>query len=123
MYIVVSILPLSTIFVLDFGTVPTVRYSDVFLFILLCYLFLFTQADVQRDFHVRLCSRRLAGTRRVWMPLLERENADPLGSPAFTLNFSELHVVPGFVLCENFCRRLCVFFSFYYWLLYCLHLF
>jgi hypothetical protein len=44
---------------LDFGTVPTVRYSDVFLYILLCYLVLFTQAGVQRDFHVRLCSRRL----------------------------------------------------------------
>jgi hypothetical protein len=57
--LVVSILPFSPIFVLDFGTVPTVRYSDVFLYILLCYLVLFTQAGVQRDFHVRLCSRRL----------------------------------------------------------------
>lgn len=45
------------------------------------------------------------------MPLLERESAEPSGSPAFTLDFSELHIVPALVFYEVFCRRLfCLFF-------------
>ena len=79
----VSILSLSTIFLLDFGTVQTVWYLFVFHFIALIYVYW-----CPARFHIKWCSCRLVVARRVqWGSTGCSYISDHLRSPWFLVRF------------------------------------
>ena len=86
-----------------------------------CYLYLFTCADVQRDFYIRWCSCRLTVTRRVSQ--VEQELPTLLEHTRLPPILSRVRVSWSLVFCVMFYKSLFVLLSVFIWTLHCLSFF